>query len=224
MKELRDQLHAWQPSAILNSRMLGYGDYATPEQGQPVVAPEGIWEFCVTVNDSWGYQVQDHNHKSVRAIVRMFAEVIGLGGNLLLDVGPYADGSLQAEQVARLEGLGRWTHKHAEAIYGTRAGLPPGLHYGPTTRSADQETLYAFFFDRPVDGIQIKGIRNGVRRVSVVGLDQTLAHRKPTTIEWTGVPGPLEFDVPAEVLDPDCTVFRIELEGPLEVWAGAGRD
>ena len=117
--------------------MLGYGDYATPEQGQPVIAPKGPWEFCVTINDSWGYQVQDRNHKSTRQIVRLCAECFGLGGNVLLDVGPYEDGTLQPEQIDRLEGLGRWMQKHASAIYGTRAGIPAGLFYGPTTTSQD---------------------------------------------------------------------------------------
>lgn len=165
MKELRDQLHGWQPNVILNSRMLGYGDYATPEQGQPITAPDGPWEFCVTINDSWGYQVQDHNHKSVRQIVRMFAETISMGGNLLLDVGPYEDGTLQPEQVDRLEKLGEWVRPNSEAIFGTVAGLPHGHFYGATTLSKDHEKLYLFFFDRPIDQIAVKGIRNKIKNI-----------------------------------------------------------
>ena len=123
---------------------------------------KGPWEFCVTVNDSWGYQVQDRNHKSVRQIVRLCAECFGLGGNVLLDVGPYEDGTLQPEQVDRLEGLGRWMKKHASAIYGTRAGIPAGLFYGPTTTSADGKELNLFFFDRPIDQVVVRGIRGNV--------------------------------------------------------------
>ena len=122
MAGLRKDLLSWQPDTILNGRMKEYGDYDTPEQGLPIIPPAGPWEFCMTINDSWGYQVQDHNHKPTRQIIRTFAEIVGGGGNLLLDVGPYADGSLQPEQVERLEGLGRWTRKHEEAIYGTRTG------------------------------------------------------------------------------------------------------
>ncbi|RYG22512.1 alpha-L-fucosidase, partial [bacterium] len=151
MAGLRERLQAWQPNAIFNSRLLHHGDYATPEQGIPIVPPDGPWEFCVTVNDSWGYQVQDHNHKSVRQIVRMFAETIGMGGNMLLDVGPYEDGSLQPEQVARLDALGEWIRPNAEAIYGTVAGLPAGLFYGASTFSKDRRTLYLFVFDMPMD-------------------------------------------------------------------------
>src|SRR5271170_5138853 len=55
-KELAEQLRAWSPGVILNSRMGGYGDYATPEQAMPISKPQSAWEFCVTINDSWGYQ------------------------------------------------------------------------------------------------------------------------------------------------------------------------
>ncbi len=222
MGELRDQLMAWQPDAILNSRMRGHGDYATPEQGIPIVPPQGPWEFCVTVNNSWGYQVQDDNHKSVRQIVRMFAECIGMGGNMLLDVGPYEDGSLQPEQVKRLEGLGEWIAKHEEAVYPTIAGLPHGHHYGPTTLTKDKETLYAFIFDRPWDKVAIKGIRNKIKRVSVVGTGDELAFEKVGGAAWMNIPGVLWIDVPEGALDPNATVLKIEMEGTLDLYHGAG--
>ena len=222
MGELRDLLVQYTPDAIFNSRMRGYGDYATPEQGVPIVPPEGPWEFCVTVNDSWGYQKQDHNHKSLRQIVRMFAECIGMGGNMLLDIGPYADGGLQPEQVERLEGLGAWIRKHEEAVYPTTAGLPPGHVYGASTLSQDRQTLYVFIFDRPWDQIAVKGLQNTVKRVSVLGEGSELTHRKIGGLGHT--PGVVWIDVPERVLDPNATVLKIELDGPLDLYRGAGRD
>ena len=178
---LRDELLAKQPNTIFNSRLLGCGDYATPEQGIPITPPVGPWEFCVTVNDSWGYQIQDTNHKSVRQIVRMFAETIGMGGNLLLDVGPFEDGSLQPEQVQRLEALGDWIKPRSEAIYGTVAGLPPGLFYGASTMAKDRKSLYLFFFDKPFDQIAVKGLLSDARRITVVGTG--------TELKWTKIGG-----------------------------------
>jgi alpha-L-fucosidase len=223
MGELRDQLHAWQPNVILNSRMHGHGDYKTPEQGIPIQRPEGPWEFCVTVNDSWGYQVQDTNHKSVRQIVRMFAECIGMGGNLLLDIGPFADGSLQPEQVERLEGLGDWIRKHEEAVYPTGAGLPHGHFYGASTLSADKSTLYLFIFDRPWDQVAVKGIRNNVKRVSVVGSGHEVKHEKIGGAAWMDIPGMLWIDVPESEFDRNATVLKVELDGPLDLYTGAGQ-
>lgn len=221
MKGLRDQLLVWQPECVFNSRLLEYGDYATPEQGLPTVAPEGDWEFCVTVNDSWGYQVQDHNHKSVRQIVRLFCECIGGGGNMLLDVGPFEDGTLQPEQIDRLEGLGKWTAKHAEAIYGTRRGLPPGLFYGPSALSQDRKTLYLYFFDRPVDQLAVKGLRSKVARTSVVGSGRELA---TTVIGGLGkTPGVTWINFPESEVDPNATVVKLEFDEPADVYYGAGR-
>jgi alpha-L-fucosidase len=222
--ELREQLHAWAPGVILNSRMGGHGDYGTPEQAIPIARPQGPWEFCVTINDSWGYQKKDRNFKTVRQCVRMLAECAGMGGNLLLDVGPKSDGSQQPEQVEVLRGLGRWAHKHAEALHGTIAGLPHGNAYGPSMLNAARDTLYLVLFDRPVDAVAIKGIKNTVKRASVLGAasDTPLAHRKLGGAPWAHLPGVLWVDVPEQSLDPDATVLKIELDGPLSLYTGAG--
>ena len=54
--------------------MQGYGDYETPEQGIPLYGPEGEWEFCTTINDSWGYRPSDNDYKTSGQIIRMFCE------------------------------------------------------------------------------------------------------------------------------------------------------
>lgn len=221
--ELRDALHRWAPQVILNSRMLGHGDYATPEQGMPIVPPQGPWEFCVTLNDSWGFQHRDRNYKSLRQIIRLFAECIGMGGNMLLDVGPMADGAIPPEQVDRLEGLGRWISRHAEAVYGTTAGLPAGHFYGSSTLSADRKTLYLFAFDRPWENVAVNGIQNAVRRVTVVGSGRELGHRKIGGAPWLKLPGVLWIDVPEAALDPYATVLKVELNDPIDLYRGAGQ-
>src|SRR5690606_9983610 len=104
---------------------------------------------------------------------RMLAECVGRGGNLLLDVGPLADGSLQPEQEKVLREMGRWTKKHAESIYGTIAGLPHGYYYGPSCLSKDQTKLFIYVLDRPIDGVVIRGIKNKVIRTSVLGFGET---------------------------------------------------
>ena len=54
-KGIVDLLRSDNPNVIINSRIQGYGDYATPEQGVPVVRPQDkYWELCMTMNDSWG--------------------------------------------------------------------------------------------------------------------------------------------------------------------------
>jgi len=220
-KELRDQLHSWVPNVILNSRMGGYGDYGTPEQAIPISQPKGPWEFCVTINDSWGYQKKDRNYKSARQCIRMLAECAGMGGNLLLDIGPKSDGSLQPKQADVLRKLGRWTTKHAEALYGTVAGLPHGHFYGASTLNKSRNTLYLICFDRPYDAVAVKGVRNDVLRASIVGGPE-VKHRKLGGAPWAHMPGVLWIDVPRNVIDPDATVIKVELSGPLDLYSGSG--
>jgi alpha-L-fucosidase len=82
--------------------------------------------------------------KTSNEVIRIFSECLGMGGNLLLDIGPKADGTITWEQTRLLKDLGRWTSKHAEAIYGSLAGLPAGHFYGPSTISKDSTILYLF--------------------------------------------------------------------------------
>ncbi|WP_117213258.1 alpha-L-fucosidase [Allorhizocola rhizosphaerae] len=212
---------AHNPEVVFNGRMLSHGDYATPEQGVPITAPDGPWELCLTLNESWGYRHGDTNYKSVRQIVRYFAETIGMGGNLLLDIGPRADGTIPPEQVSLLEGLGAWIAKHSEAVYGTVAGLPHGHHYGPSTLSADRSTLNLILFDTPRETVSVRGVRNKVRRAHVNGIE--LGHR--VTGGLGEVPGVLWIDAPpAHALDDYATVLTVELDGPLDLYRGTGRN
>ena len=166
--------------------------------------------------------IREYAAKRGYEIIRTFAEIVGMGGNLLLDIGPYADGSLQPEQVERLKGLGRWTRKHAEAIYGTVRGLPFGHFYGPTTLSKDRRTLYLFVFDTPRDAIAVKGVRNKIERVFVVGRGEGVTSSRSGGADWMNIPGILRIDVPKEALDEEVTVIGVRLEGPLDLYHGAG--
>lgn len=220
---LADQVVAVNPDTVFNARMLSRGDYATPEQGLPISPPDGPWELCLTINDSWGFQHHDTNHKSVAQLVRYFTETIGMGGNLLLDVGPREDGTITGEQAARLDGLGAWISRHHESVYGTTAGPPPGRHhYGPATLAADRRTLYLVCFDAPRETVSLRGLRNDVRRVTVLGTGQELARQ--VTGGLGDVPGVCWIDAPApSALDPYATVLVVELDGELDLYRGTGR-
>jgi alpha-L-fucosidase len=220
--ELASLIRSRNPSTVLNGRMMSYGDYATPEQALPIQAPDKPWELCLTINDSWGYQHGDDNHKSVGQLVRYFAETIAMGGNLLLDVGPKADGTIPTPQADRLRALGGWISRHAEAVYGTTAGLPAGHHYGPSVLSADQSTLYLYCLDPPRGHVGIKGLRNTVRRAYVVGSGTELGHHVTGGLDE--VPGMTWIDPPQPAdIDPYATVVALELDGPLDLYQGRGR-
>ncbi|MBR7836955.1 alpha-L-fucosidase [Actinospica durhamensis] len=221
-RRLGDRILELNPATILNDRIRTHADYASPEQSLPFTAPDGPWELCLTVNDSWGFQHTDTNWKSARQIVRYFTETIGLGGNLLLDVGPREDGTIPAEAADRLERLGAWIAKHAEAVYATTAGLPAGHHYGSSTLSKDRRTVYLVCYDNPRESIAVRGLRNQIRRVTVLGSGRELRHSR--TGGLGGHPGHLWIEAPAaEELDEYATVLAVELDGELDLYTGTGR-
>lgn len=215
----REMLLARNPLAIINSRLAGYGDYATPEQGVPVTRPpQKYWELCLTMNNSWGWQPNDHHFKSANQLIRILADTVGMGGNLLLDIGPRADGTIPAQEADTLRQIGRWTHKHAEAIYATQAGIPKDYYAGSSTLSKDGRTLYLFVDGRPNGPVLVKGLMNHVLHARVVGNGTTLDTQVVGGSYWSKVPGLLYVTVPAAALDPEVTVLALTLDGPVQLF------
>jgi len=223
-QEIRELLLKETPTTIINSRLQGYGDYATPEQGVPITKPKNnYWELCMTMNNSWGYQPNDQNYKSVNQIIRIFVDCLSMGGNLLLDIAPKPDGTIPEEQVNILKGLGRWTTKHKEAIYKTRAGIPHGHFNGYTTLSKDKNILYLYVDNKPNGPLLIKGLKNNINRIWVVGNGTKLSHQVVGKQYWSKVPGLLYIDLPEKVQDKDVTVIALLLDGEVNLYREEGQ-
>lgn len=221
--EIKQLLLDRNPNVIVNSRLNEYGDYKTPEQGVPIVRPEGAWEFCMTMNDNWGYFPSDTNYKPISQIIRTFVEVIGSGGNLLLNIGPKPDGSIAQEQVERLEALGKWIQTHKDAVFDTEAGLPYGHFYGPTLLSKDHRKIYLCVFDAPKNYIQLKGIQTKVKSIKVLETNENLTFERNGGAAWNNIPGILRISVPSEKsLNPYVTILEVTLEDKLVLYRGHG--
>ena len=198
--------------------------FSQPEQGIPVTRPKAkYWELCQTINDSWGYQPTDKNFKSPYQVLRTFCDCISNGGNLLLDIGPREDGTIPQEEIDVLKELGRWTHKHAEAIYGTRAGIPSYCFQGYTSLNKAGDILYLYIPYRPNGRVEVKGLVNRVNRVWVVGNGTMLNYKVYNKAYWSATPGNLYIDVPDNVLDPQITVLAVLLDGPVKINNGQGQ-
>ena len=225
MGALRKELRIWNgKDIILNARMRGFGDYLTPEQALPVTRPNGTWEICMTINHGWGYRIPDNQYKPIPEIIRTFTEILGMGGNLLLDVGPKPDGTIPEKQVHTLKELGKWIGKHEEAVYKTVGGLPFGHFFGPTTFSQDSTTIYLYYFDDPKAELSLKGVRNQIKSVRVVGDPENtpLEYRRTGGASWMNIPGRLMITLPKEKIDEYVTVIAVDLEGGLDYYHGGG--
>ena len=218
-RQLRDWILAHDPDAIMNSRLSGYGDYGTPEQGVPIVRPPyKYWELCLTMNNSWGWQPHDHHFKSVDQLIRILADTTGMGGNLLLDIGPRADGTIPRIESDTLKLIGRWLGKNGEAIYGTVAGIPKDYYQGASTLSKDRTTLYLFIDGNPGGPVLVKGLMNQVQRAWVVG-NGTILSPQRVGATLGSAPAPLYVHVPEDTLDPQrVTAIALELDGPIKLY------
>ncbi|PNS08710.1 alpha-L-fucosidase [Solilutibacter silvestris] len=217
--KLRADMRARNPHIIINSRLNEYGDYATPELGLPVLKPaQPYWELCLTMNKSWGYQPRDNDYKTPNQVLQIFVQTIAMGGNLLLDIGPKPDGSIDPRQTDILAALGRWTGKHAEAIYGSHAGIGLDHYAGASTLSKDRKTIYLFLTGQPNGDVLVKGLVNKVVRARVIGGGQAVATKVVGKYDWSKQPGLLFLTVPRAAIDRDITVIALELDAPVKLY------
>ena len=139
------------PDLIIVDRSVGgrYENYRTPEKQVPDTLLPYPWETCMTMGDSWSYVPSDH-YKSTTQLIHMLADVVAKGGNLLLNVGPDAQGNLPPQALERMEQIGVWLSANGRAIYATRP-LYPYCHGNVRfTQSKDGKHRYAILLlDQP---------------------------------------------------------------------------
>ena len=167
----------------------------------------------MTINETWGYCPADRDFKSARKIIHTLCEVAGKGGNLLLNVGPMADGGLQPEFTERLAVIEGWMARNGESIVGTTPGLEPWQHYGPSTQRDGR--VYVHLLSRPYDAISVRGVRTKrVKAVTALSNGTTLAFTTRTSlIDQFLNPDPLgeiTIAVPEASIDANATVIAID--------------
>ncbi len=157
--ELNKRVRELQPGILINNRSGLPEDFDTPEKVVTPSPPGRMWEACMTINDSWGYNAGDRNWKSVRQLIHILVGCASREGNLLLNVGPRADGTIQPEAVRRLREIGRWMRANGESIYGSRRCSFTST-VGPFTAKGNKAYLHAFRW--PGREICVAGVGNTV--------------------------------------------------------------
>jgi alpha-L-fucosidase len=223
---LEAKVRAWKPSILMNNRvgksrndMKGLdkpgvpkaGDFGTPEQEVPAQGLPGVdWETCMTMNDTWGYRVDDERWKSPATLIRTLCDVASKGGNFLLNVGPDGRGEIPAASVERLKAIGAWMATRGEAIHGTEASPFAELPFGRATRKGAQ-TIYLHVFERPADGLlRLNGLRTAPSSVRVLG-------DAPATLKSKRVADGVVVALDAVERSEPVVVVKLEFAAPFVV-------
>lgn len=224
-KDLYAYCRSLQPSLIVNNRvdkgrqgMAGMtkgakyaGDFGTPEDQIPPRGLPGVdWEACMTMNGTWGYSKRHDQWKSPRSLIRDLIDIASKGGNLLLNVGPTAEGVIQEEAVDRLREFAAWMKLHAEAIHGTTANILPATPWGRCTVkkiSTGQTRLYLHIFDWPKDGkLTVTGLPAPVSAAGCL----TDSSIRPVWAQ--DQPGIVTVSLPATAPDPTASVITLDMD------------
>ncbi|MDX2188226.1 MAG: alpha-L-fucosidase [Bacteroidota bacterium] len=230
-KELVQMVRSLQPNIILNNRLLGdgatafdensLGDFETPEQAVPDsmrVDAKGKmipWESCLTLNNSWGYNRYDNNWKSTQLVIHTLVNCVSKGGNLLLNVGPDANGKIPAKSLEILGEVGNWMQRNGNSIYGCGPSKFPNQNWGVFTQKG--KLLYAHKMYPTIGPIKMKNYFDKVKRVNllrdgsqVMPGDKFWGEPDATNILYINLEKPAYLTYPMP--DKDDTVFEIELK------------
>lgn len=135
-----------------------HSDFVTPEYATLDHITAHKWETCRGIGNSFGYnQFEDaHAYQKADDLIRLLADIVSKNGNLLLNVGPRADGSLHPQQMDALEGMGAWLKANGESIYGTR----PWIRFSDSSENGAEvrytskgDVIYVIVTKLPADGI-----------------------------------------------------------------------
>lgn len=203
------------PAMLTNNRLYRSwpGDFSTPEQHVPPTGLDYDWEVCMTMNTSWGYKHYDHNWKSSETLIRMLVDIASKGGNLLLNVGPTAEGEIPQPSVERLQAIGEWMDINGESIYGTEASPFFKLPWGRCTsrKTGEGTSLYLHVFNWPEDGLlRVPSLQADVEGVYLLA-------DKEQAISSVFEGGDLLISLPKAMPDPVNTVVVVECEGAPEI-------
>lgn len=177
--KLVTMIKKYQPHIIINNRLevsgdgfgsiitdhpaVYSGDFVTPEQ---VIPPRGIrnaqnepvpWESCITMNNHWAYRTGDDNFKTSDLLIRRLVECVSKGGNMIINVGPNANGEIPEKSVCVLNEIGTWLSMNGESVYGCGYADMEKPEYGRITRR--DNVYYYHIFETPIGPVGLEGLK-----------------------------------------------------------------
>jgi alpha-L-fucosidase len=202
------------------------GDFATPERHNITRINETPWETCDALDPtSWGYnkRTPEENYMTANEVVDYLTDIVSKGGNLLINIGPKADGTIPEVMQNCLKGVGEWLSINGEAIYGTRPWTVYGE--GPTTKESGSwgkreyrfqagdvrftrkgNVLYVILLEWPGDEITLNSLKGIIiNKISLLGSNEN--------IQWRQINEGITIPLPSKQVSPYANTLKLECEG-----------
>jgi alpha-L-fucosidase len=236
------KLHGKQDDGVL------FGKILTPEQQQCMVwdiergqandIEPYPWQTDTCIGD-WHYQrarFEKHSYKSAKTVIQTLCDIASKNGNLLLNIPVRGDGTIDADELKVVQGIGDWMAVNKECIFATRPwktfGEGPasagarltaqGFNEGKGkpftaqdvrfTQSKDGKTLYAIVLGAPTNGVSLKSLGKSAqlldRRITKI----TLLGSKEK-IHWLQADDALDIAAPKKITSDIANVFKFALRG-----------
>ncbi|MCA8977918.1 MAG: alpha-L-fucosidase [Planctomycetes bacterium] len=182
-----------------------YGDFGN---GGDSYSGQRAFEECRGIGHSFAFnRLEDYDiYLSRTEAVRTLIDMVSRGGNLLLDIGPDADGTIPLIMVDRLFAIGDWLRTNGEAIHGTTRSPFRDTPWGRATQKGN--TVYLHVYDWPQSGRLVLPLRNEATAARVLGEGVVPVRRTDAGIV---------VDLRAAHGHEHATVVAVELDGaPVE--------
>jgi alpha-L-fucosidase len=204
------------PDGVVDDRFgVPHSDFTSPEYAKLDQISQKKWEECRGLGRSFGYNRAEGEAETIapQELIELLVDIVSKNGNLLLDVGPEADGTVPPIQLDRLEKLGAWLKQNGEAIYGTH----PWTRANGTTNQNDatgraidlrftqkEGHLYAALFGKPTSStILLHNLTASPgSQISLLGSSEPL--------KWTQKAADIEVILPSNLPGSYDWVLRLE--------------
>jgi len=200
------------PDGVIDDRFgVKHSDFKSPEYQTLDQISSTKWEECRGLGRSFGYNRAEGEAETIASdeLIYLLVDIVSKNGNLLLDVGPEADGTIPAVQMTRLKALGAWLKQNGDAIYGTQPwkradGDADGVRVRFTQKDG---ALYAILLGKPKAAtVTIRSLspKSGIK-ISLLGAKGDLS--------WSQQGGDIKITLPPEL--PGDYAYVLKIAGPV---------
>ena len=224
--QLKSLIRELQPNCLVNSR-LGLSVEEDPDVDFKTLGDNELgnkkenfpWQSPATVAHSWGFHATEDTWKSTSTLLKSLIGNVSLNGNLMLNIGPRANGDVPYEIEQRLLEMGEWLEVNGESVYGAEAAdLDKDLHdWGKITMKKDgnKTLLYLHVYNWPLNKqLFFTGINTRPKKIYL------LADKQKRSLSYSHS-GPFTcVDLPVKHPDPYVSVVVVEYDKQLETEQG----